>query len=106
MASPGFEFILFVGAVANNLNFEYGFRLALMLACVDATPTPDQTLGAQMLERSKNILQETLALCRSQSFGIDTVDINLISQIASLQGLQKNYGDLEVSRHPVRLFPM
>ena len=92
---PGFEFIRFVGALSNgnDSNVEICLGLGLMLACEDVAQA---SLATKMLNLSKTILQETLWNCREQNFNFSIVDINLISRVSSVLGVQQNYEDLEV----------
>ncbi len=90
----GIEFVCFVGGFATNL--EKGLELGLKLAHTDGPPVPDQPVAAQMMDLSKRILQETLRECRSQSFNFNMLNIDFVSRIASVLGLQQNYEDLEV----------
>ena len=104
LSTSGFEFVQFVDAFTDKSNLESGFQLALMLACINAAPALDQAVGAEMLDLSKTILQQTLGLCRSQNVDFAKLNIDLISSVASVLGLQQNYEDLEVSGDLDRTF--
>ena len=100
LSSPGFEFIRFVRS-NNNSNLEHGLQLGLMLACIEVAPAPDPAVAAQMQDLTKDILHETLRDCRSQDFDFNAVNIDFVSQLASVLGMQQNYEDLEVRSNSV-----
>ena len=100
LSSPGFDFIHFMRN-EENLNLEHGLQLGLMLAGMDVASAPDHAVGAQMQDLSKNILHETLRECRSHNFNFGAVNIDLVSHLASVLGIQQNYEDLEVRSNPV-----
>ena len=97
LSTLGFDFLCFLGTFEDQSNLESGFQLALMLAGAHADPA----LGTQLLELSKKVLQQLLGLCRSTGLNINTLDVELISRMASVLGLQESYEDLEVSYQAV-----
>lgn len=120
LSTSGPEFVRFVGSFANSSNLERGFRFALMLMPTNAdvslitdyalakharapdrvpaasAPASNHDTAAQMLKLSGEVLTETLQQCPAQSFNFITMDIQLISHVASVLGLQQNYEELEV----------
>ena len=93
---PGVEFIRYTGAYGNELNIGYGFQLALIFGDFGPRLASD-TVSKQMVELSKLILQEALHLCRTNNLGFDQIDIDELSKVAAVLGIQQNYNDLEVS---------
>ena len=97
LSTLGFDFLCSVGTFEKLSNLESGFQLGLKLADKGTDPV----LGPQMLGLSKKVLQQLLGHCRSTGWNINTINIELISRVASVLGLQECYEDLEVSYQAV-----
>ena len=99
LSTLGFDFLCSVGTFEKLSNLESGFRLGLMLTGKGTDPV----VGTQMLGLSKKVLQQLLGHCRSTGLNINTINIELISHVASVLGQQECYEDLEVSYQAVAI---
>ncbi|KAK0722062.1 hypothetical protein B0T26DRAFT_643921 [Lasiosphaeria miniovina] len=79
----------------NLQHVRYAYRLAELMAGIDARKPTDAKLWAEFLKLSKEITNEALAIFKAN--GIDFVRLRFedLSEIVRLLGSQQNYGELE-----------
>lgn len=63
--------------------------------------SPDAKLVKVMSELSRIVLQDILIVYRATAVRFTDLDVSEVDEITILLGEQKNFEDLEVSRHPL-----
>jgi hypothetical protein len=63
--------------------------------------SPDAKLVKAMSELSRIVLQDILIVYRATAVRFTDLDVSEVNEITILLGEQKNFEDLEVSRHPL-----
>ena len=99
-----FHFIKHQRAYHHSHNVGHGFKLASLLAgrgLQKALPTVEPTLHAQMIELSREIIQEVLAACTEAKINFRRLKQKDLSDLVGLLGAQKYYTKLEVSLSPL-----
>ncbi|KAI9710539.1 MAG: hypothetical protein M1820_002675 [Bogoriella megaspora] len=76
-------------------NIPHGYRLAALLAGIDARTPTDAKLRATMLATSRNIANAMLDACRAANLDFTALKFEDVSGLVRLLGAQENYIELE-----------
>ncbi|KAK3390788.1 hypothetical protein B0H63DRAFT_410784 [Podospora didyma] len=74
---------------------QYAYKLAELLAGIDANKPTDPKLGAEFLKLSREITSEALAIFKANNIEFVRLRFEDLSGIVRLLGSQQNYGELE-----------
>jgi tetratricopeptide (TPR) repeat protein len=94
------KFIQQADGFSTHSNTKEGILLAKYLLGHGVKKSPDAKLVKAMSELSRIVLQDILIMYRATGVRFTDLDVSEINEITILLGEQKNFEDLEESRHP------
>ena len=95
-----YKYLMLHEGLDDEKEISQGFILCLMMAGRGYNRCPDASLHKSMLDMSRQLLGEVLAICKNKNINLARCRIEELNEIVCLMGEQQDYKNLQVCHSP------